>query len=636
MREKSRCLDGDIAQDKLADLLQEVVELREQVVRDAELRLSRFTSLYPRGRPSTSAENLAQYLSLRAHDLRTLQCRLTQFGLSSLGRGEPHILVNLDRVINMLCRAVGVEPRCPDVDIIDCELTPGDAILEKNTERLFGPAPESRKVRIMVTLPSEAAWNYPFVQSLIEVGTDCVRINCAHDNPLIWERMIENVRKAAVSQQRSCKILMDLAGPKIRTGPLEAEPPVLHVKPRRDNYGRITAPAKVVIRCALRNGSDEICAADNHYQVTLPKEFFNRLSLNDRLTFADARNKRRTLHIVDQTSSGDWLATCAKGAYLSGETTFDLQPADGASGNVAREKLPLIPFSGQPCEIRLHVGDALLLTPDLTPGGPAIFNDNGGLARPARIGCTLPQALKRLSPGHSVWIDDGKIGALVESITEEGVLLRVTHAGPKGVRLRAEKGLNFPDTDLNLFSLSEKDLLDLEFICRYADIIGFSFVETLTDLERLMDALAAQGAPHLPIVAKIETDRAVRNLPELILGAIGRCSLGVMIARGDLSVELGSVRLAEIQEEMLWLCEAAHVPVIWATQVLETLTKKGTRSRPEFTDAAMGVRAECVMLNKGPYVRHAVRALNNVMVRMQDHQRKKSARLRALSWGVTP
>ena len=105
-----------------------------------------------------------------------------------------------------------------------------------------------------------------------------------------------------------------------------------------------------------------------------------------------------------------------------------------------------------------------------------------------------------------------------------------------------------------------------------------------------------------------------------------------MIARGDLAVELGSVRLAEIQEEILWLCEAAHVPVIWATQVLETLAKHGAVSRPEITDAAMSVRAECVMLNKGDYILDALRVLGNILSRMEAHQQKKSTRLRALHW----
>ncbi|MGB8698228.1 MAG: pyruvate kinase, partial [Thermosynechococcaceae cyanobacterium] len=135
------------------------------------------------------------------------------------------------------------------------------------------------------------------------------------------------------------------------------------------------------------------------------------------------------------------------------------------------------------------------------------------------------------------------------------------------------------------------------------------------------------------IVAKIETPQAVRNLPELIVQAAGKQPFGIMIARGDLAVEVGYQRLAEIQEEILWLCEAAHIPVIWATQVLETLVKKGIPSRAEMTDAAMGERAECVMLNKGPFILEAVAILDDVLSRMQAHQIKKSPQLRALhSW----
>jgi pyruvate kinase len=103
-----------------------------------------------------------------------------------------------------------------------------------------------------------------------------------------------------------------------------------------------------------------------------------------------------------------------------------------------------------------------------------------------------------------------------------------------------------------------------------------------------------------------------------------------MIARGDLAVESGFERLAEVQEEILWLCEAAHVPVIWATQVLETLAKRGAPTRAEITDAAMAHRAECVMLNKGPYIIHAVRMLDDILKRMQSHQFKKQSMLRQL------
>jgi pyruvate kinase len=119
----------------------------------------------------------------------------------------------------------------------------------------------------------------------------------------------------------------------------------------------------------------------------------------------------------------------------------------------------------------------------------------------------------------------------------------------------------------------------------------------------------------------------VSRLPEIIVRAASRQPLALMIARGDLALEVGYERLAELQEEVLWISEAAHVPVIWATQVLENLVKYGAPSRAEITDAAMSERAECVMLNKGPYIVEGVSLLDKVLARMDEHQRKKAARL---------
>ncbi len=288
-------------------------------------------------------------------------------------------------------------------------------------------------------------------------------------------------------------------------------------------------------------------------------------------------------------------------------------------------------FTGEPLDIRVFKNQLLLLTNGNINGKPAEQDENI-LIHPAQIGCTLSSLIEKLKVGQSVWIDDGKLGAVVEAVNEQGALLRVTVAKAGGVRIQSDKGINFPEAEFNLPAVTQKDLIDLDFICLHADLVGFSFVETLADMECLMSELTKRNASKLPIIAKIETNRAVKNLPDIILGTIGRHNLGIMIARGDLAVELGSSRLAEIQEEILWLCEAAHVPVIWATQVLESITKKGTRSRPEFTDAAMAVRAECVMLNKGPYILDAIEALVSVMVRMHEHQRKKFSRLRALHW----
>ncbi len=104
-----------------------------------------------------------------------------------------------------------------------------------------------------------------------------------------------------------------------------------------------------------------------------------------------------------------------------------------------------------------------------------------------------------------------------------------------------------------------------------------------------------------------------------------------MVERGSLGVEVGYERLAEVQEEILWLCEAAHVPVIWATQVLEGLAKSGQPSRAEISDAVMSGRAECVMLDEGPFIIPAVQFLNGILERMAAHQSKKRSMLRRLS-----
>ena len=278
---------------------------------------------------------------------------------------------------------------------------------------------------------------------------------------------------------------------------------------------------------------------------------------------------------------------------------------------------------------RFIVDDPLLLVRDLHASGHKT-NDL------PRVGCTLPEVFDQLVVGAQVWIDDGQIGARVTKLVGDGALLTITHAPPDGKKIRADKGLNFPDTDLNIAALTAKDRDDLAFVVRHADMIGYSFVQSAADVVLLQDELAQQlpaDRPGPALVLKIETKRAVHNLPEIIVQSAARLPTVVMIARGDLAVELGYVRLAEMQEEILWLCEAAHVPVIWATQVLESLVKQGTPSRAEVSDVVLAERAECVMLNKGPYIAEAVRWLDEVLLRTQANQQKQSPQLRALqSW----
>lgn len=257
---------------------------------------------------------------------------------------------------------------------------------------------------------------------------------------------------------------------------------------------------------------------------------------------------------------------------------------------------------------------------------------------PKSMPCAIlshPALVEALVPGAAISIDDGKLWARVVKHGEGRAVLEVEQAPVKGMRLKAEKGVNLPGSDLRVTALTDEDLLALDFVVRHADVVSFSFVQTVEDVQALVAAMTerARGARMPAIVLKIETPKAVRNLPDLIVAAGRVLPVGVMIARGDLAVEIGFERLSEIQEEILWLCEAAQVPVIWATQVLEGMIRDGQASRAEVTDAAMSQRAECVMLNKGPYVVEAVRFLTGILARMDRHQSKKRARLGPLrSW----
>ena len=190
------------------------------------------------------------------------------------------------------------------------------------------------------------------------------------------------------------------------------------------------------------------------------------------------------------------------------------------------------------------------------------------------------------------------------------------------------KGINLPDAVLDIDLLGPHSRDALGFAAQSADIVGLSFVSHARDVQRVSEYLDQHSRPDVGIILKIETRRAFEHLPGMLLAALGgERAAGVMIARGDLAVECGYERLAEVQEEILWLCQAAHLPVIWATQVLDNLAKTGRPSRAEITDAAMGVRAECVMLNKGPRIIEAISVLDDILRRMEQHHRKKRSLL---------
>ena len=579
-----------------------------------------------------SARNLLHYLALRRQDLRPLQLQLAALGLSSLGRAESCVLPTVDAVLQVL-RRLARQPAQIDAPVSPLDFALGHQLLVRHSDNLLGAAPAGRSVRIMVTMPGEAASDYSLVHDLLQQGMNVMRINCAHDDATAWAAMIDNLRRAETALGVSCRVAMDLAGPKLRTGPLEPGPRVLRIRPERDLYGRVTRPARVWL-----TPLDAPCSppAPADATLALPAQWLARLRTGDAIRLKDARAARRQWQVVDVTATGCWV-TLEKTTYLVPGISlrYVAVTAPGIAVPAATRIVRIPDLPSRENHLELVAGDLLILTRDQQPGRPAILDSSANVLAPATIGCSLPGVFERARAGETIVFDDGKIGGLIETVEAGRVLVRITRTRPGGARLRADKGINLPDSDLDLPALTAKDCADLAFVAQHADLVQLSFANHAHDVAALLHHLELQGSRRPAVVLKIETRRGFENLPDMLLTAMRWPTCGVMIARGDLAVECGFERLAEVQEEILWICEAAHVPVIWATQVLETLAKEGLPSRAEITDAAMGHRAECVMLNKGPHMLSAVRVLDDILCRMQAHQAKKSSMLRELQLAHT-
>ena len=609
--------------DPLERLATELTEIQVEML---ELEAAEFAKLNTLPHTQTeSARNLIHYLALRRHDRRHIQEKLSLKGLSSLGRAESHVKASIDAIAALLRRLTKHDlGRSRGDDEASLGYAEGMALLESHTESLLGPKPADRDVRIMVTMPSEAADNYALVLDLLKSGMDCMRINCAYDDANTWTRMIDNLHRAIAETGKSCRILMDLPGPKLRTGPMERGPQVVKWRPRRDVFGSIKQPARIWLTPA---GLNELPPAEPDAYLPVHAKWLRNLQTGDVIKFFDARGASRSMRVVEPVSNS-WWAESNQTAYIATGTPLHIIRPGMPQNILSDGRVGKLPAQEQ--WIFLKEGYTLILTRELEPGRPAVFDDKGQLLTPPWIGVTLPEIFDDVRAGERIWLDDGVIEGVIKSVNEHEIEVLITHTRPHGKKLRADKGINLPESELRLPPMTELDRRHLEFIARNADLVGYSFVRSAEDVAELQESLARLNAQHLGVVLKIETRRAFEQLPNLLLEVMRSPCAGVMIARGDLAIECGWERMAEVQEEILWISEAAHMPVIWATQVLEKLTKEGLPSRAEITDAAMGERAECVMLNKGPYVVDAVRALDDILRRMENHQRKKRSMLRQL------
>ncbi|WP_242927843.1 pyruvate kinase [Pontibacter vulgaris] len=565
---------------------------------------------------SKSARNLLHYLALRHHDVRNLQDELAQLGLSSLGRAEGHVLASLQAVRNHLCFLIGCEPQLRPLAVSYFE---NRELLATHTSALLGPVQNKRNTRIMVTFSTDLATDYDLVLRMLKAGMDCARINCAHDSPETWLAMIRNIKQAEKETGLSCKILIDLMGPKLRTGPLAPGPEVLVIHPIQNEVGQIASPAKVWLAPVGAPAPKTTDAA-----LPVDAAWINQLQEGDIIRFRDTRGRKRKLSVVQKEANGV-IAHLLKTSYITSGLKLILKTHSAADHTTTVGKLPAIEVP-----ILLKKDDLLILHREAIPGKPAKFDANGHIVESAHISCTLPAIFDQVKTGQPILFDDGTIEGEIQDVREDALLIKITFAKDSGSKLRADKGINLPDSKLRLPGLTEKDKQDLKFIVKHADIVNLSFVNDVKMVEDLQAELKKLSTPDLPIMLKIETKEGFRNLPHLLLAVMKSYPAGIMIARGDLAVECGWQRLAEVQEEILWLCEAAHMPVVWATQVLETLAKKGRPSRAEITDAAMSQRADCVMLNKGPHIIQAINMLDDIVNRMQAHQNKKTSMLRSL------
>jgi pyruvate kinase len=587
--------------------LDELKTLRDAMERIEIEEQATLAAIAPRFQ--ASAINLLHFIAFHRNNHPGLQLAMREAGLCSLGGCDGHLHASLSTVIGVLQKLEGLPAEPSNPSAAPSSLG-GQALMQAHGERLLGgqlgEESRTRTAAIMVTLPALATEQAALIAELVEAGMDIARINCGHDGPEVWSNLVTLVRSAEAAAGRDVRIAMDLAGPKIRIGALPSQPGVVDARPLRNRYGTLLQSARIL--AVPMEGADvppdrqpDVATVD---LLPIRNEGWHSLTMGDRLRARDSSGRWRELTVVDRLQRG-LLLSCNQRCHFTSGLEF-LQ--EGGPGKIVVGDLP-----AQEGDVLLRLGDRLWLTSNGA--------DHEVEAIKGAINCTVPEALADLKVGERVLFDEGRIAGLIREVCPGAVEVEITQARPKGNRLRADKGINFPDSRLKIPALTSRDLTDLAFAAAHADIVSYSFVSRSADIEVLQRELESHGREDLAVVLKIETRRAFLNLPRLLLTAMRYPRpLGVMIARGDLAIECGWEELAEIQEEILRICAAAHIPCIWATQVLDEMARHGMPTRAEITDAAMGARAEAVMLNKGPNITATVRTLGAIVARFHPRQ----------------
>ncbi len=590
-------------------LMREALEEIENI--RAELLAARET-VEPGHHSYQSLLNLQHYLILRSKDRTKLQDKLFLMSLSSLGRSYAHVAGSIDTLYDQLRSSLGLEELTAEEMAAVHHLTIADAIkfASSNSRHLFGGKVSSKlseqSTAIMVTLPSHAADNGgELIHSLAQRNVNTFRINTAHDTPEVWKSMADVI--ATINQERNAnnriKIFVDLAGPKIRTGRIRRlDLPVVIGSNKHEKSVEIVCSKALSTRAEI---VDERTQQKIPARICVTKEFFKKIKKGRLVKVVDVNGKKAVIRI-SECSDGVAKGVIDKKVFVDASTKISRKNEHGKIVNIETQVDP----------IRLFRGDELLITENDELGRSAQYDHEGKRLAPALIGCSFRGLAAHMKVGEKVFIDDGKIGLEVISHDEKSIRCKVIQAKAGGTLLKEEKGINFPDTHVKTAALTETDRTNLLSVIDFADNLSISFCQSAEDVSDLQNLLSEQGREEIGIIAKIETKQGVVNMPEILEALLRWEKSGIMIARGDLAIEVGFVNMAQIQEALLDICSAAHVPVIWATQVLESQMKNNLPSRAEVTDAAMAGRAECVMLNKGAFATDTIDVLIHILEEM--------------------
>jgi pyruvate kinase len=546
-----------------------------------------------------SIQNLRAYTYLRSKDITTLQEKLTNFGLSSLGRSQSCILSAINQDLIIVSALLGVDTKELESHDNFLSFKESQRIMEEKAT-VFGKLDSDLITKVMVTLPSEAKDSPSLIRELIATDTSVLRINTAHDDPIAWGKMAQTIQEENKLQNKETKIYVDLAGPKNRTGKIIKNTYPFKIGSKEGEKVEITS--KILENTLTkRESKDEKSIASLVVEDGFYEEAFKH---QDKIFIQDVeRGKKQSFKLI--VEEGKLFAIIDKKVLILPTTIVKLK--------TKRETLKskLHNFIVQTEIIRLFREDSIIITPNEIDGY-SNYNYEGTVYS-AIINCSNKEIFNYVKIGDNIFIDDGKIGCKIVKLLPIGLECNVFLAKEQGTTLKEEKGINFPDTDLVIDAITPTDKKIFANIVEYADILGISFAQSDKDIKELQDMLKEINKESIAIVPKIETKLALKNLPKILEQLLQGDKFALMIARGDLAIEVGFDNLPYVQEEIFNICEAAHVPVIYATQILEGKMKNNLPSRAEVIDAANAQRADCVMLNKGPFVVDTIVSIKNIL-----------------------